>query len=198
MDIKSYRALFLAITLGFALLAASPLIVEVIPKKETAFFSEIWILGSNHIASGYPSIIRNGETNSIFIGGRNNMGEPSYYMVYVKLLNSTFSVREENVFINSYLDPMYEFKFFVDNNDVWEIPVTFKFEDISAVDNVLSVQNFDINGINFPIEASSTFNLEKAGFFFDLTFELWRYNVQTNNFAYDGRFVSLHLKMEIS
>ncbi|MEJ2241415.1 MAG: DUF1616 domain-containing protein [Candidatus Bathyarchaeota archaeon] len=195
MDIKSYRALFLVVILGFALLALSPLIGEMLPKKDSELFSEIWILGPDHNASGYPSVIKDGETNSVFIGGRNNLGKTGYYMVYVKLLNSTFLIRDENISINDSLGPLYEFKFFVGDGDVWEFPVTFKFEDLTITRNILSVGNIYVNGINFPNKAYAVFNSEKDGFFFDLSFELWRYNVQDNRFEYDGRFVSLRLKL---
>ena len=198
MDISGYRALFLLVILGFALLAASPLIGEIMPKKDTELFSEIWILGPDHNASGYPSVIKDGATNSIFIGGRNNMGETSYYMVYVKLLNSTFLIRDENISTTDFLDPLYEFKFLVGNGDAWEFPVTFRFEDLSFADDILSVGNINVNGINFPNKVYTLFNSEKDGFFFDLSFELWRYNIQNNVFEYDGRFVNLHLKLEIS
>lgn len=198
VDITTFRAIFLVVILGFALLAVSPLIGEMLPKKDSELFSEIWILGPDHNASGYPSAIKDSVINSVFIGGRNNMGETGYYMVYVKLLNSTFLIRDENVSVVDSLDPLYEFKFFVGNGDVWEIPVSFKFEDLSVSNNILSVGNINVNSINFPNKTYAIFNSEKDGFFFDLSFELWRYNVQDNNFAYDGRFVSLHLKLEIS
>jgi uncharacterized membrane protein len=198
VDKTGYRALFIVVILGFSLLAASPLIGEIMPKKDSELFSEIWILGPGHNASNYPSVIKDGETNSIFIGGRNSMGETSYYMVHVKLLNSTFLIKDANVSITTSLDPLYEFKFFAGNGDAWEFPVTFKFEDLSVTEAILSVGNINVNGINFPDKVYTIFNSEKDGFFFDLSFELWRYNVQDNNFDYDGRFVSLHLKLEIS
>lgn len=169
-----------------------------LPKKDSELFSEIWILGPDHNASGYPSVIKDGETNRIFIGGRNNMGETSYYMVYVKLLNSTLLNQDENISTTDSLDPIYEFKFFVGDRGVWEVPVTFKFEDFSIADNILSVGNINVNSITFPNKAYAVFSSEKDGFFFDLSFELWRYNVQDNSFEYDGRFVGLHLKLEIS
>ena len=198
MNITAYRALFVVVILGFALLAASPLIGEIMPKKDSELFSEIWILGPDRNASGYPSVIKDGETNGIFIGGSNNMEEISYYMVYVKILNSTFLIRNENISITNSLDPLYEFKFFAGNGDAWEFPVTFRFEDLSVAENILSVGNIDVNGINFPNKVYTIFNSEKDGFFFDLSFELWRYNIQNNVFEYDGRFVNLHLKLEIS
>ena len=198
MEINSYRAIFLVVILGIALLIASPLIGEILPKKDSEFFSELWILGPDHNASGYPSVIKDGETNNIFLGGRNNMGETSYYMIYVRLLNSSFLTLDENMPITNSLDPLYEFKFFAGDGDIWEFPVTFRFEDFSVEDNVLSVGKINVNSINFPNKAYAILNSERDGFFFDLSFELWRYNVQNNSFVYDGRFVSLQLKLEIS
>jgi len=39
----------------------------------------------------------NGEINNIFVGGRNEMGETSYYMVCAKILNNTFLGSDENI-----------------------------------------------------------------------------------------------------
>jgi hypothetical protein len=195
VNLESYRRLFFVIILGVASVVASPVIGEVIPEEGSERFSEFWILGPNHVAEDYPFNVSIGDVYRVFIGVGNHMSNSEYYMVYVKLFNGTDSLSAINDFQSSSSDPLYEFKFFLDDEKVWEKPLIFGFEDVDFESNVLSVGNIIINDVVFPVHASVLWDSERMGYFFEMFFELWRYDVEHNNFRFDDRLVSLTLNM---
>lgn len=85
MNLEEYRTLFAVATLGLISIAAFPTLSLVVPFPRSAErFSELWVLGSNHMAEDYPFNVRVGEEDRVFVGVGNHMGYSSYYKVYVK------------------------------------------------------------------------------------------------------------------
>ena len=195
MNLESYRALFLVLTIGLALAIASPAIAEILPQRNPELFSELWLLGPDHKAEGYPFNVSAGEDYGVFVGVGNQMTETEYYMVYVKLCNTTDPSLDVNASIPSSCEPLYEYKSFIGSGKTWETYVTFRFEDVVVAGDVLSVGNFVINDTTFPIGVSTTWNSDGKGFIFELSFELWLYDVVNDSFQFDDRFVSLFLNM---
>lgn len=210
MNLDYYRTLFMVVTLGLALIAASPALALVMPFGDSSEqFSEFWLLNSNHAAEDYPFNVSAGEMYSVFIGVGNHMGNPEYYKVYVKFGNITQLVFNSSE--PSSLSPLYEFQGFVGDGNFWESPMTFGFQNVSLVDKVLSVDNVTvnvpiedaflsvyevtINGMVFPVDAHTSWDAENGGFYFRLSFELWRYDVDLHSFRFDGLSVGLRLNM---
>ena len=94
-------------------------------------------------------------------------------------------------------EPIYKYNIFIGNGKTWEKSVTFRFEDVLVVGEDLSVGHFVINDTVFPVEVSTLLNSDNEGFF-ELSFELWRYDVVSDSFRFDDREVSLSLKMNSS
>jgi len=210
VNLDEYRTLFLVVTLGLALVAAYPALAMVVPfTGASEEFSEFWLLGPGHTAEDYPFNVGAGEMHSIFVCLGNHMGSSEYYMVYVKFGNSTQLDFDSSK--PGSLPPLYEFRVFVGDEDVWESPVTFGFQNVYIgdtvliVDNVtmnvpiedavLSVDDVIINGMVFPVDASTTWDSEKSGFYFRLSFELWRYDTMLKSFRFHNRVVWLQLNM---
>jgi len=210
VNLDDYRTLFIVVTLGLALIAASPAIALVVPfGGGSEQFSEFWLLDPNHAAEDYPFNVSAGEMYSVFVGVGNHMGSPEYYKVYMKFGNIT--QLDFNSSKPSSLSPLYEFQGFVGDGDFWESPVTFGFQNVSLVDKVLSVDNVTmnapiedavlsvdeviINGMVFPVDAHTSWDAENAGFYFRLSFELWRYDMVLKSFMFHNRIVGLRLNM---
>jgi len=210
VNLEDYRTLFMVVTLGLALIAASPAIALVVSfGGGSEQFSEFWLLDSNHAAEDYPFNVSAGEMYSVFVGVGNHMSSPEYYKVYVKFGNST--QLDFNSSKASSLSPLYEFQGFVGDGDFWESPVTFGVQNVSLVDKVLSVDNVTtdaliedavlsvdeviINGMIFPVDAHTNWDAEKGGFYFRLSFELWRYDTVLKSFMFHNRIVGLRLNM---
>ena len=166
MNLGRYRATFLVIALGVALIVVSPLLASVMNVENSSEeLSEFWLLGPEHTVDGYPFNVSDTETYNIFVCIKNLMGSSENYRIYVKFGNSTqfhFDTSKP-----SSLPALYEFQATVDDNATWESPVNFGFQDIAIednfeiVDNVtktfssLSVGEITINGASFPVDAST-------------------------------------------
>jgi hypothetical protein len=196
VNLEEYRILFLVVTLGLALVAAYPALAMVVPfTGGSEEFSEFWLLGPSHMAEGYPFNVTAGEEYSVFVGVGNHMGGSEYYMVCVKFRNSTQSFPDVDGSVPSSLPTLYEYRFFVGDGEVWESPVTFGFQNVSVEDGVLSVDDVMINGMVFPVDASTSWDSEGVGYFFQLFFELWRYDTLLKSFRFHDRVVWLRLNI---
>jgi uncharacterized membrane protein len=196
VNLKQYLTLFVVVTLGLTLIVASPLLATVVPfGGGSERFSEFWLLGPNHVAEDYPFNVSAGEMYSVFVGVGNHMGSSEHYRVYVKFRNSTQSLPDGKESVPSSLSPVYEYQSFVGANEVWESPVSFGFSDVVVESDVLSVGEVIIDGAAFPADVSAVWDSEREGYFFQLFFELWRYDADSQSFRFDDRFVGLWLNM---
>jgi len=199
VNLEEYRVLFLVVTLGLALVAASPVLGVVVPfGGGSERFSEFWLLDAWNRTEYYPFVVGVGEVYRVFVGVGNHMGGSEYYMVNVKFRNGTGSLPDIDGSVSSSLVPLYEFRFFVGDGMVWESPVTFGFEDVVVEGDVLSVGDVIVNGVSFPVDVSAVWDSESGGFFFQLFFELWRYDVVSRAFRFHDRFVGIWLSMTVS
>ena len=199
LNLEDYRTLFLVATLVVVLVVASPALGVIVPfEGGSERFSEFWLLGPDHMAEDYPSNVGAGEDYSVFVGVGNHMSSSEYYRVYVKLSNGTEFLPDIDGDVPSSLPPVYEYRFFVGDGGVWESPVSFGFEDVTLESDVLVVGELVVDGTGFPVDASVEWDSEKQGYFFELFFELWRYDVEYNSFRFDNQFVGLRLNITAS
>lgn len=196
MKLEDYRTLFAAVSLALILLAAAPTLSMVIPiPKSTERFSELWVLGPNRMAEDYPFNVGGDETYHVFVGVGNHMGYSAYYLVYVKFRNQTQPLPDISNSKPSPLPPLYEFRAFVLDGATWEAPVTFAFSEVSRFENSSLVRRMSINDVAFPVDSPSTWDSENNGFYYQLFFELWLYDVASQGFEFHDRFVGIWLNM---
>lgn len=199
MNLKSYRNLFIIVTLVLTLVAAFPVIAIVVPfQGGSERFSEFWLLGPDHIAENYPFEVSAGEMYNVFVGVSNHMGSSEYYKVRVKFRNNSLSLSDINGYAASSLSPVYEYQFFVNDEEVWESSMTFGFQEVSVKSDAVSVGNITVNGMVFPVDATTHWDSESNGFYFQLFFELWRYDKVSKIFSFHDRFVGIWLNMTSS
>lgn len=199
MNLEDYRTLFIVGTLGLSLVAASPALSVAVPfGGGSERFSELWLLDALRRTEYYPFDVGVNETYGVFVGVGNHMGGSEYYMVYVKFRNSTQPLPDINGSTPSSLSPLYEYSFFVGDGEVWESRLTFGFEDVSLEGDVVFVGDVIVNGVVFGVDASARWDSEYGGFYFQLFFELWRYDVASRGFRFHNRFVALWLNMTVS
>lgn len=199
VNLEDYRALFMMATLGLALVAVSPMLGVILPfGRGSERFSEFWLLGPDHMAEGYPFNVRAGEEYSVFVGVGNHMGSSEYYKVCVKFCNGTQSLPDGKGGVPSSLSPVYEYRFFVGADEVWQSPMSFGFGDVVVEGDSLSVGEVVVDGVTFPVDVFAVWDSEREGYFFQLFFELWRYDVDSRSFSFDDRFVGLWLNMTAS
>jgi hypothetical protein len=189
VNLDEYRALFFGVALVLTLVVASPAFTTVLSFQDSSGqFTELWLLGPDHITDNYPFEVGAGETYKIFVDVANHIGHSEYYLIKVKFGNITQSSLENGGSKPSSLSPLYEFQLVVDDENICESSVDFEFQDLSFIENSVTVGDIVINGISFPVDASASWDS-----YFKLFFELWRYDVGTNDFTFTGQFVGIRL-----
>ena len=191
MKLDEFRILFLVAGLVLALIAASPALSLISLPRSGERFSELWLLGPERKAEDYPFNIRNMTQYRIYVGVGNQLGELAYYAVYVKFRNRTQQLPNFTTSEPSPLNSTYEFRFFLSDGKVWEVPLTFAVEGNSSL-----VQSVSINGMVFPVNCTSTWDSDRNGFYYQMFFELWLYD--DKEFRYHDRFVGIWLNMTVS
>jgi len=199
VNVEEYRTLFVVGSLVLMLVAVAPtlsLFIRIPSGSER--FSELWLLGPAHTTENYPFNVSVNEEYRLFVGVGNHLGSSSYYMVYVKFRNQTQQLPNFTMSEPSPLPPLYEFRFVLSDGEVWEAPLTFAIENVLLQQNFSIIQNVSINGIVFPINCTSTWDSDRNGFYYQMFFELWLYDMPSSSFQYHNRFVNLWLNMTVS
>jgi len=198
VNLEDYRTMFTTTGLVLMLVAASPVLSLIIPFSGSGErFSELWLLGPNHMAEDYPFNAAIGEEKQVFVAVGNHMGRLAYYVVYVKVRNQTQAVPNSTTSTPSPLVPLYEFRAVVADGETWEASVLFSFLEASRDGNSSTVKKISINGTVFMVDYSSMWNSENVGFFYQLFFELWMYDDASSSFRYHNQFVAIWLNIAV-
>jgi len=201
MNLSEIKVLFIVVTAVAALLVASPVLSRILVYPRTEFFSEMWLLGPNHKAEGYPYNVTQGQNYTVYLGIGNQLGYCAYYVVQVKFRNETqplptsFGPVENRTPSN--MPPLLNISTFVADEQNWELPISFSF-DYEANLNRSQVwfKSLTMNNETLDLESYiTTWNETRSLFFGNLVFELWIYNTQAASLSYHGRFVDLKLNM---
>jgi hypothetical protein len=193
---QDYRSLFLGVSLISLLLAASPALSVVVSlPRGGERFSELWLLGPNHMAENYPFNVHVGEQYSVYLGLGNHMGESMYYAVYLKFRNQTQLLPNATISVPSSLPSLCEFRAFVSDGGAWEKLVTFSVLETSRFENSSYVKRLMVNDRDLLVDSSGIWDSENNGFYYQLFFELWLYDVALQSFGFHNRFVGIWLNM---
>ena len=197
MVLEVYRKILVVTTMILILIAIYPtlslLLTITAPSREP--FSEFSILGPNHVAKDYPFNVSVDEEYHVFVDVRNYLTGPAYYLVYVKLRNQSQPSPNLSNVAPSSLPSLYEFRFLLDRAGNYEIPLTFGFSGISHLNDSCVLSRMSINNITRPVEYRSVWDQRRSGFYYQLFFELWLYNEDSESFQFDNRVVGIWLNM---
>jgi hypothetical protein len=202
MNIREYQVLFWTVGGIITLLVASPALSRLLVYPRTEFFTEMWLLGPNHMAESYPSNITRGHTYRIYLGLANQLGYSAYYVVEVKFRNSTQSAPYDFGPVSnrtpSSLLPLYNITAFVTDGGTWEVPLTFSFDYTAVTSSTAQMRSLTLNDIRLNMSGPSiAWNSTTRTFSGFLFFELWICNRTTSVFQYHQRDVSLVLNMTV-
>jgi uncharacterized membrane protein len=175
--------------LVLALVAAYPALSEVVPSPEAERFTELWILGPDHKPEGYPFTFPiNALQGPLYLGIRNRLGYPAYYLITLKIRNQT--QLPANRTTPSPLQPVYESRVFLSHDGEWEQAVV-----IAVSGQPSNITSISINGFFLPLACTAAWNASRAGFYYQLFFELWIYEDAETGFQYHERTVGLWLNV---
>lgn len=196
MSIKDFRNLFVVCSLVLSFFAISPTLNLFFPFYIEESFSELSVLGSNHMAKDYPFNVVLNREERLFVSVSNHMGESAYYRVCVKFRNQTRSFPSDKE--PSSLAPLYEFRVFLLDGGDWEREVKFNFLEALHSGDTVQVKKLMINNVIFELDSVSAWDSEYDGFYFQLFFELWSYDAKLHSFNYYERgFVGVWLNMTV-
>ncbi len=196
MKFQDYRTSFQVVSLVVVLLVAFPAINLFAPfPRGGERFSELWLLGPNHLAEDYPFNVRADEEYQVFVGVGNHLGSSAYYQVCSKFRNQTQPLPNATSSVPSPLPSVHTFQFLVGDEEVHEVPITFRMLNVSAQSDEVVVENVEVNRQVFRVDSSSTWDPENGGFYSQLFFELWLYDTGESRFRFHDRFVGLWLNM---
>jgi uncharacterized membrane protein len=195
MQLESYRIIFVTVGLIGILLFSSPSIGLLVKAPAGEEFSELYILGPNHMTGNFPFNITENVAYTVYLGVGNYMGSSAYYTCYVKLRNTSEPLPNATLGTPSPLPALYEFKTFLKDGQTWETPLTFKVNSVSFSSNAFLLQSITINDKEFAVNKTAAWNAESSGYYYDLLIELWAYNASMGAVQYNNRFVQLYVNV---
>ncbi|MGD0494738.1 MAG: DUF1616 domain-containing protein [Candidatus Bathyarchaeia archaeon] len=195
LKLKHYKAIFAITGLVGILLFASPTLSLVLHLPGGEKFSELWILGPTHVAGDVPFNVRANETYTIYLGVGNYMESSAYYIVEVKFRNQTDPFPDPLSKTPNTLNPIFEYRVFLGDNDVWEREIAFSFENVSFKNNTSTISSIVIDGHALHVDKDVAWDQTNNGFNYELFFELWLYNAPASSFQYNDRVVGLQFNM---
>ncbi|MEM3551209.1 MAG: DUF1616 domain-containing protein [Candidatus Bathyarchaeia archaeon] len=195
MSLDDLRLVYVIGCFMLGLIILSPTLAMIINLPGGERFTELWILGPEHMAENYPFNIVSGQTYNISLGIANHMGCLEYYAVYVKLRSLNEPLPNSTTGTPSSLDPLFEYRVFLRDGGVWEQrPLPFSFE-FSFGDGFCNVSRLILDGYVKGVNKTVLWDAENKGYYLMLFFELWIYNSGDSSFKYHNRFVSLWLNL---
>ena len=197
-EAKDFRNFFIAGVMTLILVAATPTIAMFVHlPSSSASFSELSLLGPELDARNYPFNIKRNETYRVYVSVGNRLGQTAYYQILVKLCNQTQASPVTSNSTPSTMPALYQYNFFAANGDTWQSELTFSIENSTKQNQTSAIERMIINRVTVTLDPASqaTWNITRAGFYYQLLLELWRYNLASEAFQYDNRFVGLWLNV---
>ena len=146
MNFGDFKLFYWLSCLALGLVILSPTLAMVVRLPGGERFSELWILGPEHMAEGYPFNVSENSVHKMYLGVGNHMGDLEYYLVYVKFRNQNESLPNNVNGTPSVLQPLFEYRVFLEDGGVWERQVLFSFEGVSREGNLSKVLTLSLNG----------------------------------------------------
>ncbi len=193
MKLNDLKLILIATGIIGILLIASPTIAGLISLPQGEQFSELYLLGPQHMAEGYPYNIVPNQNYSIYVDVGNHMGTLAYYVIYVKFQNASDILPDATQGKTSSTQPLYEYRFAVQNGQTVENLLTFSITDTYTSNNQTTIGNIHLNNQDININKPSTWNSTTTTCQYNLLLELWIYNGQSGNIEFNNRYVNLQL-----
>ena len=195
MNFGDAKLVFAFSCVVLSLVILSPTLAMVIPFPDGERFSELWLLGPNRMAEGYPFNVSPDESYKVYLGVGNQMDSLSYYRVNVKLRNESEPLPNSTMGLPSPLEPIFGYNVFLRNNETWEREVLFSFGGVSFEGDVCRVSKVLIGGHAVDVSKTAVWNETSNAFYYGLFFELWIYDPAGSGFQFHNRCVGFWLNM---
>ena len=125
---------------------------------------------------------------------RNPVSILQYYLVKVKIRNQTEPLPDTLAGEPSPLSSIFEYRLFVRDSEILEKSLDFSF-DVFFEENSNRLTKLVINGNDVTIDKCAVWDDDNAGYYYQLFFELWIYDIATSDFQFHNRYVQFWLNM---
>jgi Protein of unknown function (DUF1616) len=195
VNLADVKLLYVFSCVMLGLIILSPTLFATVSFPDGEPFSELYILGSNRILENIPSNVVANSLYTVYLGVGNHLGESASYLVYVKIRNQTEPLPDSIVGEPSSLAPVFEYRMILADGEVLEKDVIFSIENVMFDGNESRISDLSINGHPASVDKVAVLDEQKNGFFYQLFFELWIYNVTTSGFEFHNRSVGFMLNL---
>ena len=195
MNYENLKLMYVAVCVMVGLAVLSPTLAAFVTFPVEEPFSELWILGSNGMAEGYPFNVSAGDTSSVLLGVSNQMGGLKYYLVYVKLSNQTGSLPNSTAGVPSVLEPVFEYRLLLRHDETWSGLVHFSLADVFFDENFSRISRILVDECAVNVDVVTVWDDVSSGFYYQLFFELWIYDEGASDFQFHNRSVGLWLNL---
>jgi hypothetical protein len=144
------------------------------------------MLGSTGTAANYypnnSSNLQTGENVQWNLGLVNDMGSLQYVSIRVKLGNQTIDSPNDTLAQPSPAPLITEFKHFILNDETWMVPFDWQIVNYTTTaEGNVSIHSLTIDNVTYVLQNSPVCpGINSCSF--RLIFELWTWNVESNNF----------------
>ena len=113
----------------------------------------------------------------------------------MKLGNKTDPLPNNTLGTPSILQPLYEYRFSIQDSLNWESLLNFSVSNASISGNNSQINTLQINGVAFNVDKPAVWDSNSNTFRYQLLFELWIYNLHTESVEFNNRYVNLQLNL---
>ena len=131
------------------------------------------------MAENYPFNIAVDQNYSVYVDVGNQLGSSAYYVLYLKLGNETDQLPNATLGAPSSLQPLYEYRFSIQNGKDWESFLNFSVSSASISGIYSQINTLQLNGVAFNVDKPAMWDSNSTTFKYQLLFELWLYNSQS-------------------
>ena len=195
MNLSDAKVVYAVSCVILSLIILSPTLAMVIPLPSGEHFSELWILGPNHMLEDIPFNVLPDESYKVYLGVGNQLDNLSYYRVLVKLRNESEPLPNSTTGLPSPLPAIFEYNVFLRNNETWEKEFTFSFDGVTFEGDACRVSKVLIGDYAVDVAKTAVWNSTSNAFYYQLFFELWLYDTASSSFHFHNRYVSFWLNM---
>jgi hypothetical protein len=193
-SLNNWKVVFAAVGLIGVLVFCSPSMSFFVRAPAGERFSELYVLGSTHMAEGYPFNVSDGSNYLVYLGVGNHLGNSAFYEVQVKLRNSEDPLPNSTSAVASSLPVLYTYRVFLGDGQVWEDSLSFSLH-VGFLGDLSGVVGATFNGVSVGVSKFASWDSVNSGYFYELFMELWLMNTTSNAFSFDSRFVGFWLNV---
>jgi hypothetical protein len=195
MDQETAKLFYVISCIALGVIIFSPTLFSVIGLPKGESYSALWLLDSDHQIENGTLVISPTKLYKVYLGVENHMRNLEYYRIYVKLRQNNEALPDEATESPSPLEPIFEYRVFLNDNETWERESRFSIEEISFSGDFAQISGLSIDGNYLSVNEFVAREEQSNDFYCQFIFELWLLNSTTSRFQYHNRFVSLWLRL---